>query len=506
MKNNFGQFLWEPSPAPPCVFVIFGATGDLMAKKVAPALYNLTREGLLGEDSVFQGIARRPRSDEQFRAEMLEAIKAHSRTQPIDEKFWQEFSKKWYYTVTHADAKEEFESLAQRLDELDKKHNTRGNRVFYLAMPPDSVAEVSRNLTLAKLNKPKSADSFVRVVVEKPFGKDLSTARKLNKTLLADFDESQIYRIDHYLGKETVQNILIFRFANAIFDQLFNREYVDHVEITTAETAGMEGRRGAYYETTGALGDMVQNHMLQLLALVAMEVPTCIHCDAVRDEKAKVLQSLLLPNPKEVQSCTVRGQYVAGKGTAAYRQEKGVAEDSQVETFAAIKLFIDNWRWSGVPFYLRTGKRLAAKTSGVVIVFKREPISFFENLGCDVRGNNRLVFRIYPNEGISLIFDSKVPGPRMILRPVEMNFRYDAAFASASPEAYEHLILDAALGDSTLFIRNDEVEAAWAFVDRIKSAWKSTNLPDLIEYDPGSWGPDSVERLFEDPYKRWYNI
>ncbi|MFP4106107.1 MAG: glucose-6-phosphate dehydrogenase [Phycisphaerae bacterium] len=495
----------DAKQAPPCTFVLFGATGDLAARKIAPALYNLARNRLLHPNTTVLLVARREKTDDQMREELLEAIDEQTK-EDLDCDCWEQFSRRWHYHITHADEPEEYQTLSDRLDELDEKYQTGGNRVFYIAMLPQFFDTIADNLGNAGLNKPAREDAFVRLVVEKPFGRDLISARQLNKAILKHFDESQIFRIDHYLGKETVQNILVMRFANAIFEPLMNRNYVDHVQISTCEKAGMEGRRGPYYEKSGALRDMIQNHMLQLLTLTAMDVPSRLEGNAIRSEKVKVLKCIRRLTPNQVATDTVRGQYIGADDMPAYTEEEGVDDDSQVETYAAVKFHVDNWRWAGVPFYLRTGKRLARKASQISIFFKREPVSLFYEAGCDTRSPNRLDIRITPDEGLTLRFDAKVPGVRMLLRPVTSDFKYETSFESASPEAYEHLLLDAIQGDPTLFIRDDEVEEAWRITDGIRKAWDNAGQPELLKYKPDGWGPDAADAIFGDPYKRWMEL
>ena len=490
----------ETAIASPHVFVLFGATGDLAAKKIAPALYNLAMAGLLPEQFAVLGLGRKSRPDDEFRNMMHQAVQDYSRNKPIDENVWRKLASSWHYQPLKADSSDEFAAMASRLRELDGRYGTSGNRLFYLALPPGAFPLVIGQLEKHGMTAPASPSGFVRLIIEKPFGSDLASAQRLNDLLLSAFQESQIYRIDHFLGKETVQNLMVFRFANLMFQPLFDRKYVDHVEITAAETVGMEGRRGEYYETAGAMRDMVQNHMLQLLALTAMEPPGCVRCDDIRDAKANILQAIAPLTPAEVARWTVRGQY------RGYRQEQGVAPGSEVETYAALRLFVENKRWSGVPFYLRTGKRLGAKTSQIIMVFKREPERLLEDLSCEIRGANRLCMRISPDEGIWMTFDAKVPGVRMMLRPVRMEFKYGSSFSWASPEAYEQLLLDAACGESTLFIRNDEVDAAWRIVDSIRGAWADPGRPNLELYEPLSWGPENADRIFNDPYKHWQSF
>ena len=486
-----------------CAVVIFGATGDLTARKLMPALYNLARERSLPGGFSIIGYARRDWTDEQFRAAMKEAVAKYSR-EPLDESLWESFAHDLHYVSGDFDNAEAYTRLAERLGKQDAAHGAGGNRLFYLATSPTAYASIAGHLGAAGLARP--TDGWTRLVVEKPFGRDLASARELNQELGTVFRERQIYRIDHYLGKETVQNIMVFRFSNGIFEPVWNRRYVDNVQVSVAETVGVEGR-GGYYEESGALRDMVQNHLMQVLALVAMEPVASFQGDAVHDEKAKVFHAI---KPiADITRDTVRAQYRAGaifgKDVAGYREEEGVAPDSTTDTYAAIKLEIENWRWSGVPFYLRVGKRLPKRATEVAITFNRAPLQLFRSMGSDNPTPNLLVLRIQPDEGISLRFGAKVPGTRSDVRPVNMDFRYGNSFGADQPEAYERLLLDAMLGDSTLFTRWDGVEAAWELLTPVIESWSSGESP-LQFYDAGGWGPEAAKHLIERDGREWHRM
>jgi glucose-6-phosphate 1-dehydrogenase len=501
--NPLREGLTEELSAPPCALVIFGASGDLTRRKLLPAVYNLALSRQLSDDFAVVGVARRAKPD--FASEMKEQVSRFSRRKPLDEAVWQELAKGLSYVQGSFDERETYARLGEELARLDRERKTVGNRVFYLAVAPDQVPQIVRGLCEARLVLPPpvgGGGAFQRVVVEKPFGEDLESANALNRELLSFLHESQIYRIDHYLGKETVQNLLVLRFGNTIFEPIWSRVHVDSVQITVAEDIGVEGR-GKFYESTGITRDIVQNHALQLLTLIAMEPPASWAADAVRDEKVKVLRALRPIREEDVLTQTVRGQYAAGvvRGdpVPAYRDEPDVAKDSLTETFMAMRMSLDNWRWGGVPFYLRSGKRLARRLAEVVLHFRPVPHRLFEEDGhAPAHGSqdNALVVRIQPDEGISLRFGTKVPGAGVAVRSVAMDFRYGAAFGSSSPEAYERLILDAMRGDATLFTRADEVEAQWGFIDPIMRGWRNQRAP-LAPYEAGSWGPREADALME---------
>jgi glucose-6-phosphate 1-dehydrogenase len=488
----------------PCSIVIFGATGDLTHRKLVPALYNLAAEGELPPAVAVIGFARRPKDDNQFRQEMEEATRKFSR-QNVRDDIWKTFAQSLFYHQSDFSDEAGFKSLAERLKKIDSERGTRGNRLFYLAVAPDQFEPILQHLKAIGLNEAQEG-SWVRVIVEKPFGTDLASARELNKVVRKSFSEDQTYRIDHFLGKETAQNILVLRFANAIFEPLWNSRYIDHIQITAAETLGVEGR-GGYYESAGALRDMVQNHLLQLLCLIGMEPPTDLSADAIRDEKVKVVRSLRRITGADVAVNAVRGQYtagsIAGEQVQGYRDEEKINKNSTTETFVALSLKIDNWRFAKMPVYLRVGKRLPKSGTEISVHFKKAPGVLF-NKESTALDQNVLVVRIQPDEGISLRMQAKIPGTSLRIEPVKMDFHYGTSFGKPSPEAYERLLLDAMSGDATLFARRDEVEEAWSFIDPIEEAWQSKkDAPPLEFYPAGSWGPDAADELLARDGRVW---
>ena len=482
--------------AGPCVIVIFGASGDLTKRKLLPSLYNLAASGLLAEAFAIIGVGRREWSDEDFRQQMRSAVSEFA-TQKVDPALWTKIEQRLRYCRgTYTDAGT-YQKLSTILAEADTKYRTGGNALFYLSVPPASFAPIAQQLHENGLLKEKPP-GWRRLVIEKPFGHDLSSARELNATLASSLAESQIFRIDHYLGKETAQNLLVFRLGNSMIEPVWNRTFVDHVEITAAESIGIEGR-AAFYEPAGAFRDMMQTHMLMMLALITMEPPAMLSGEAVRNEKAKLLEAIRIPTPEDVMRDTVRGQYgpgqINGKPTAGYREEPGVSPESTVETFAAAKLWVDNWRWAGVPFYLRTGKRLARRVTEIVVRFKSPPLSLFGDTECCPIGSNLLIMHIQPEEGITLQMRAKTPGPTIHTRAVTLDFDY-AQFGKIAPTTgYEKLLFDCIVGDATLFHRSDMVEAAWKVADPILSTWANQQRENLPTYAPGTWGPPGAEHL-----------
>jgi glucose-6-phosphate 1-dehydrogenase len=483
--------------------VIFGASGDLTRRKLVPALYNLLLDDLLPESFAVVGVARRKMSREEFVANLREGIESFSR-RPLDQDRWERLAQGLSYVTADTDDAGGYRSLADHLATVDRERGTRGNRLFYLATPPSAFPIIVQLLGEVGLHHPGEGGEWARIVIEKPIGRDLQSATELNQTVNRTFHERDVFRIDHYLGKETVQNLLVFRFANAIFEPLWNQKYVDHVQITVGETLGVEGR-GSYYEEAGTTRDMVQNHLFQLLCLTTMEPPVSLDPDAIRDEKVKVLQALRPVSPDEVAQITVRGQYargsIDGRPVEGYKEEPGVSPDSCTETYVGLGLFIDNWRWGGVPFYLRAGKRLAKRVTEVALQFRDVPHRLF-------RGNrpvpNTLVLRMQPDEGMCLNFDAKAPGASPQIRSVQMDFDYEASFGQDPPEAYERLILDAVLGDATLFIRRDEVQASWHFIDALQEGWQREGPGrPLPEYTAGTWGPAEADVLVARHGRTW---
>jgi glucose-6-phosphate 1-dehydrogenase len=489
---------------PPCVLVIFGAAGDLTKRKLIPALYNLKKGNLLPDSFAVIGVARAEMDDEEFRKRLTDEMHEFA-TDDVDPQDWQWLAERIYYLSGDFDDNDTFVRLKDRLSKVDAERKAQGNYFFYLATAPDYFALIVQQLGSVELAS-EGDDYWRRVVIEKPFGRDLDSARKLNQELKEVLHERQIYRIDHYLGKETVQNILVFRFSNGIFEPIWNRRYIDSVQITAAEKVGVE-QRGGYYEKAGALRDMVPNHLLQLVTLTAMEPPVSFKADAVRDEQTKILHAIQCPSTEEAGRRTVRGQYDAGvidgQPVPAYRSEANVAPDSDVETFVAMKLLIDNWRWADVPFYLRTGKRLAARDTEITIKFRRAPFVLFRDTPVDRLSSNHLVLHIQPDEGITVRFGAKVPGPILKIGAVDMNFDYEDYFGNTPSTGYERLLHDCMMGDATLFQRADQVEAAWSVVAPVQAAWNSGPPPDFPNYQAGTWGPKEADELLTRDGRDW---
>jgi glucose-6-phosphate 1-dehydrogenase len=479
----------------PCAMVIFGASGDLTKRKLFPALYSLAYRRLLPESFGVIGVARTEESDDDFRERMKEAVQQFGRDDFRDD-VWEPLAEGMRYVATDFADEGGEDKVARALTELDEQRGTEGNRVYYLAVPPAAFETI-----VEAVGRRRAADGFTRLIVEKPFGHDLESANELNEILHRHFDENEIFRIDHYLGKETVQNMLALRFANGIFEPIWNRQFIDHVQITVAESIGIEARAG-YYEHAGAIRDIFQNHLLQLVALTAMEPPIDFTSESVRNEKVKVLKSIHTPGPKSV----VRGQYgrgfVEGEEVVAYREEEGVDRNSLTETFVAAKLYVDNWRWADTPFYVRAGKRLARRETTIAIQFKRAPHPPFEELAAEGLRPNVLLIHIQPDEGVSLAIGAKVPGQGMQIRTVHMDFLYGGAFRTDMPEAYERLLLDCMRGDATLFTRADEVNEQWQLVDAIVAAWRRDN-PSFPNYEAGTWGPPSSDELVHRDGRSW---
>jgi glucose-6-phosphate 1-dehydrogenase len=493
--------------ADPCVMVIFGASGDLTKRKLIPALYNLARENLLSRQFAIIGFASADYSSASFREQLAKDLRAFA-TSPVEEEIWDWFARRIYYVRGSFQEAQDYQSLAAEIASVSKEHGIEGNHFYYMAVAPKFFGPIVHQLGDAGLTSEETRQ-WRRVIIEKPFGRDLESARALNAEIKQVLDERQIYRIDHYLGKETVQNLMVFRFGNGIFEPIWNRRYIDHVQITAAETVGVE-RRGSYYETSGALRDMVPNHLFQLVSLTAMEPPISFSADAVRNEQAKVLHALQTPSPEDVLTKTVRGQYAEGIGQdgpmPAYRAEHDVPPNSGADTYVALKLMIDNWRWADVPFYLRTGKRMAKRTTEIAIQFKRAPFQLFRHTQIESLTRNQLVIRIQPDEGISLTFGAKVPGPIMRQGPVEMDFSYADHFGSTPATGYERLLYDCMTGDQTLFQRADMVEAGWNVITPVLDVWKALPPRAFPNYAAGSWGPREADELLERDGRAWRKI
>ncbi|MBZ5585227.1 MAG: glucose-6-phosphate dehydrogenase [Acidobacteriia bacterium] len=501
LENPFQDPLRFDRRAPECAVVIFGATGDLTKRKLMPALYRLAYDRRLAAGFAVLGVSRSPLSDGEFRARMLEAVKQFSDGAGFDEDVWNAFAQGLYYTGGDINDPALYPCLRDKLAEVEQARHTGGNVLFYLSTQPSQYARAALGIGAAGLNK---GEGWRRLIVEKPFGHDLASARELSRQLHQVFDEAEVYRIDHYLGKETVQNILAFRFGNGIFEPLWNRRYVNHVQITAAESIGVEGR-GGYYQEAGALADMIQNHLLQVMATIAMEPSASFRANSVRDERSKLLRSIHAMTPDEIRGNAVPGQYgparIGSEDVPGFRQEPGVNPQSPTETYAAVAFCVENWRWAGVPFYVRTGKRLPKRVTEIAIQFNPAPLAIFGGEGGEL-SPNLLILRIQPEEGISLKFLSKRPGAGMQLRPVSMDFNYGASFGERSPSAYETLLLDAIIGDATLYTRQDMVEASWAVVEPIQNVWRQTKF-DFPNYPAGTWGPAAADEMLARRGHAW---
>ena len=488
------------------IIVIFGASGDLTKRKLMPALFDLYRQDLLPDKFAILGVARSEYSDNSFRDKMMQDVKEFCEKSPVKNDKLKEFLQKIYYQSINTKAPDDYANLKNKLDEIDKKNEIGQNYIYYLATPPSLYETIAGSLAKQGLHHQGKDSGWKRIIVEKPFGYDLESAIQLNNKMQKSFHEDQIYRIDHYLGKETVQNTLAFRFANGIFEPLWNRNYIHHVEITASEHIGVENR-GGYYDQSGALRDMVQNHLLQILGLIAMESPPVYSADAVRNETVKVFQSLCPLKPENVSQQVIRGQYVSsmikGEAVPGYREENNVAADSRTETFVALRFNIDNWRWGGVPFYIRTGKRLPTRVTEIVIHFRRTPHQLFRSQYTSYTLGNQLIIRIQPDEGILLKFGMKQPGAGFDIKEVNMDFHYSDLSDVYLPDAYERLLLDCMLGDATLYARADAVETCWKFVSPIQEAWENDPDIKMYGYPAGTWGPKESRDLFGDPQEDW---